>query len=106
MAVDVDQARSIFLAAIDESPDERPAFLNRACGDDGELRARVEHLLEAHQALGSIHFHPIPVPAVERGWAIIRRPRLGHRPVQTPRSDRRRGDGHGLHGRTGAARPA
>jgi eukaryotic-like serine/threonine-protein kinase len=67
MAVDVDQARSIFLAAVEEGPDERAAFLERACGDDGELRARVEHLLEAHQALGSIHFHPTPGPAANAG---------------------------------------
>src|ERR1700733_375897 len=59
----VDQARTIFLAAIEEAPDLRPAFLDGACGEDGELRAQVEHLLEAHQALGSIHFHPIPGPA-------------------------------------------
>jgi eukaryotic-like serine/threonine-protein kinase len=63
MGVNVDQARSIFLAAIEAGPDERPALLDGACGDDGELRARIEHLLEAHQSLGSIHFHPIPGPA-------------------------------------------
>jgi eukaryotic-like serine/threonine-protein kinase len=67
MAADVDRARSIFLAAIEEDPQERPAFLDGACGDDGELRARVEHLLGAHQALGSIHFHPIPGPAADAG---------------------------------------
>ena len=67
MAVDVDKARSIFLAAIDEDPHERPAFLDGACGNDGELRARVEHLLEAHQALGNIHFQTIPGPAANAG---------------------------------------
>ena len=61
------RSRSIFLAAIEKGPDERPAFLDGACGDDRELRARVEHLLEAHQALGSIHFHPIPGPAANAG---------------------------------------
>jgi serine/threonine protein kinase len=63
MAADVEKARSIFLAAIEEDPAERPAFLEAACGDDGELQARVEQLLEAHQALGSIHFHSNPGPA-------------------------------------------
>jgi serine/threonine protein kinase len=67
MAVDIDQARSIFLAAIEESADDRRVFLDGACGDDGELRARVEHLLEAHQALGLIHFHPISGPAANAG---------------------------------------
>ena len=63
MAHDVDHARSIFLAAIKEVPDERQAFLDGACGGDGALRGRVAHLLEAHEALGSIHFRPIPGPA-------------------------------------------
>src|SRR5262249_41622591 len=67
MAVDVDQARSIFLAAIEEDPRERPAFLDGACGDDGGLRARVEQLLAAHQALGTIQFRPIPGPAADAG---------------------------------------
>ena len=74
MAVNVDQARSIFLAAIEAGPDERRAFLDGACNDDGELRARVEHLLEAHQALGSIHFHPIPGPAANAGEQSSERP--------------------------------
>src|SRR5262249_9131972 len=67
MAVDVDQARSIFLAAIEEDPHERPAFLDGACGGGGELRARVERLLEAHQALGSIYFQTIPGPDADAG---------------------------------------
>src|SRR4051794_27253432 len=60
MAIDVDRVRSIFLAAIEEYPAERwPAFLDGVCGD-AKLRIRVEHLLEAHQALGSIHVRPTP----------------------------------------------
>jgi hypothetical protein len=50
-----DQARSIFLAALERAPDQWPAFLGEACGDNAELRARVEQLLHAHQAMGSIH---------------------------------------------------
>jgi serine/threonine protein kinase len=67
MAIDVDRARSIFQGAIEEDPQAREAFLDGACGDDGELRARVERLLEAHQALGSIHFHPTPEPSANAG---------------------------------------
>jgi serine/threonine protein kinase len=67
MALDPDLARSIFLAAIEQGPEKRRAILDEACGDDGELRARVEHLVEAHEALGSIHFHPIPEPVVDPG---------------------------------------
>jgi serine/threonine protein kinase len=50
-----DRARSIFLAAIERAPDQWPALLNLACGDNAELRARVDQLLHAHRAMGSIH---------------------------------------------------
>lgn len=38
---------AIFDGALTRSPDERAAFLDEACGDDEELRRRVEGLLEA-----------------------------------------------------------
>src|SRR5262249_3376883 len=50
-----DQARSIFLAALERAADQWPAFLDEACGSHAELRARIEQLLQAHQAMGSIH---------------------------------------------------
>jgi serine/threonine-protein kinase len=50
-----EHARSLFLAALGQAPDQWPAFLEGACVDHAELRARVEQLLQAHQALGSIH---------------------------------------------------
>jgi serine/threonine protein kinase len=34
------------------SPQERAAYLDRACGQDSTLRARVEELLQAHRAAG------------------------------------------------------
>src|SRR5262249_26097015 len=55
MTASEDQARSIFLAALEHAPDQWPALLDAACGDRSELRGRVEQLLHAHQALGSIH---------------------------------------------------
>src|SRR5262245_30675438 len=48
------QARSIFLAALGRAPEGWPALLDESCGD-AEVRARVEQLLHAHQAMGSIH---------------------------------------------------
>jgi eukaryotic-like serine/threonine-protein kinase len=40
---------SVFCAAIEiECPAERAAFLDDACGDDAQLRQRVDQLLEAH----------------------------------------------------------
>jgi hypothetical protein len=40
---------TIFCAAIEiASEEERAAYLARACGDDHELQARLEKLLDAH----------------------------------------------------------
>src|SRR5262249_59679644 len=51
MAVDAARAKSLFLAASDlADPAERAACLDRECGGDAELRARVEALLRANDA--------------------------------------------------------
>jgi serine/threonine protein kinase len=51
MAVDAARAKSLFLAASDlADPAERAAYLERECGGDAELRARVEALLRANDA--------------------------------------------------------
>jgi serine/threonine protein kinase/tetratricopeptide (TPR) repeat protein len=50
-----EQARSIFLAAVEHGADQWPAFLEEACGGNAELRVRVDQLLHAHQEMGSIH---------------------------------------------------
>ena len=47
--VEPNQAKSIFLAAIEKPSAERAAFLDEAAGGDAELRARVEALLKAHE---------------------------------------------------------
>src|SRR4051812_2027029 len=49
------RARSIFLDAFDRAPEQWPEFLSEACGNDAELRTRVDRLLRAHLAMGSIH---------------------------------------------------
>src|SRR5262245_26874989 len=52
MAVDPARAKSLFLAAADlADPAERAAYLDRECGGDAELRARVEALLRADVAV-------------------------------------------------------
>jgi hypothetical protein len=48
MIVIEDHARSLFLAALEHAPDQWPAFLDESCGDNAELRARVDQLLHAH----------------------------------------------------------
>jgi TolB-like protein/tetratricopeptide (TPR) repeat protein len=40
--------KAVFLEAVELSPDERDAFLARACGADTGLRSEVESLLAAH----------------------------------------------------------
>jgi non-specific serine/threonine protein kinase/serine/threonine-protein kinase len=57
MAIDAARAKSLFLAASDlADPAARAAYLDRGCGDDAELRARVEALLRAGDAA------PLPEP--------------------------------------------
>jgi serine/threonine protein kinase len=44
----------LFAAALEiDAPAERSAFLDRACGGDDALRARIEALLRAHERAGS-----------------------------------------------------
>jgi serine/threonine protein kinase len=51
--------RLIFEAALDRSdPAERAAYLDEACGDDADLRRRVEELLRAHAQSGSFLDRP------------------------------------------------
>jgi serine/threonine protein kinase len=51
MAIDAARAKSLFLNASDLSDAaERAAYLGRECGDDAELRNRVESLLRANDA--------------------------------------------------------
>ena len=51
----------IFLRAIEAgSPSERAAVLDRSCGDDAELRRKVEALLFVHDGAGSFLEHPSP----------------------------------------------
>jgi tetratricopeptide (TPR) repeat protein/serine/threonine protein kinase len=51
--------REIFVAALHRSnPAERLAFLDGACGDDRELRERVEELLREQEQLGSFLERP------------------------------------------------
>jgi hypothetical protein len=45
--------RALFCGALEQpTPAERSRYLDEHCGGDGELRARVEALLAAHDAAG------------------------------------------------------
>ena len=65
---------SIFLAALEKAaPEDRAAYLDQACGKDGELRRQVERLLSAHPRVGGFLQAPtVDEPAVtERPGTII-----------------------------------
>ena len=51
--------RSIFLAALDlANPEQRAAYLERACGDDARLRRHIEELIAAEGKLGGFLAKP------------------------------------------------
>jgi serine/threonine protein kinase len=59
MPADPQRIQSVFLAALEVlDPAARAAVLARECGDDAELRQRVEVLLQAHDQSGSFLDHP------------------------------------------------
>jgi len=45
---ELEQLKEIFYAAIQESPDQRPEFLAKACGSNDDLQSEVTHLLAEH----------------------------------------------------------
>ena len=54
METEESRVESIFSTALEiEAPEERTAYLNKACEKDDRLRRRVEKLLDAHPKLGS-----------------------------------------------------
>jgi serine/threonine protein kinase/tetratricopeptide (TPR) repeat protein len=72
MNPDPNQAKAIFLEAVEKhAPDDWPAFLDRACPGQPDLRRRVEVLLEAHVEAGTAQHQmpeaaaPVPTTAPE-----------------------------------------
>jgi serine/threonine protein kinase/WD40 repeat protein len=69
-------AKTIFLEAVENyEPAEWPAFLEKACAGQSELRRRVEVLLEAHREAGTATFNGAaaspPPGARERPGSVI-----------------------------------
>ena len=78
---------AIFLAALDKtSPEERTGYLDVACGQDAELRKRVERLLNAYPKGGRelSGISPGGAPADHGYIADPGTARYGHRPLQAP----------------------
>ena len=64
MAFEPARVTSLFLGASDlPSPEERAAYLDRECGGEPDLRARVEALLEVEDRAG-------PIPEAEAAGAF------------------------------------
>jgi serine/threonine protein kinase len=57
------QLKTCFQAALELTPEERPAFLTQACDGDDDLRDRVEKLLASHDGVGSFLASPAIVDA-------------------------------------------
>ena len=60
----LDRLESLFVAALQEPPIDRPAYLDQACADDPALRERVEALLRAEGAAGDFLESPAASPVV------------------------------------------
>jgi serine/threonine-protein kinase len=60
MAVWNPRANAVFADILELPPAQRQAFLEDACGIDGELRQQVEALLAAHAAAGNFLDQPVP----------------------------------------------
>ena len=61
MKVDAQKARSIFLEAVEQhAPHQWGNYLDAACGQNQELRRRVEVLLRAHEQPNRILDAPVP----------------------------------------------
>jgi hypothetical protein len=72
--------KELFQGALTRAPELRGAFLDEACGGDGELRGEVDRLLAAHDAAGAFLSSPIgldPYGAEEAGSPDARPERIG-----------------------------
>ena len=95
----------IFNAAAElQDPAERAAYLDEACGDDLQLRAEIEELLEARRAGGQLsRISSTRCCRHDRRSSHRRASRDTDRPLQAAAGNRRRRHGHGVHGRAAAA---
>jgi serine/threonine protein kinase/TolB-like protein len=65
---------ALFDAALDLPPDERAAWLRRACADDDGLREEVERLLRAHERAATFLERPAPDFAAPYLANLVTRP--------------------------------
>jgi serine/threonine protein kinase len=80
------KAEDLFHAALEQSPEERRAFLENACGQDSELRRQVEILVAAEENAGSFLDQPgLEDPtATIRAVASLKSQQFGHYRIKAP----------------------
>ena len=69
------EVEAVFEEALETSRAERPAFFQRTCGDDEELRREVESLLESHDQAGTFldqEIQFVPGDLVEESASTLR----------------------------------
>ena len=77
---DPSRTEAIFHAAAEiAEPGERAAFLDRECGDDFALRARVEALLASHNEAGDFLNVSAPSPEMDVEFARLKPEEAGER---------------------------
>src|SRR5436190_24067638 len=80
MNADPNPAKSIFLEAVERhTPDQWPAFLDRVCAGQPELRGCVETLLEAHREVGTAQHRDL-AEGTDSGPVAIALPPPSERP--------------------------
>jgi tetratricopeptide (TPR) repeat protein/serine/threonine protein kinase len=62
MAAKIPDVEALFFAARQQPPEKRGAWLDKACGDDAQLRQRVEQFLAAQADIGSFLESPAAAP--------------------------------------------
>ena len=84
MNADPIPAKAIFLEAVERhAPDQWPAFLDRACAGQLDLRGHVEALLEAHREVGTARHRELAEGADPGPVATVDDPPVREQPGAT-----------------------
>ena len=78
MSANFERIEAVFSQAVEFDPEERAAFLAGACGEDAELRAKVQAMLQAHE--GAEGFLPAEPRNQAPAGPLAEKPgsRIGH----------------------------
>jgi hypothetical protein len=65
---------TIFLGALERAATERDRYLTQACGDDPDVRRRVEHLLRLHEGANTFLEKPAAEPPTQQAATLPAKP--------------------------------